>query len=81
MAARVQRRHVVLFLSGLLAGASVEWAASDAVALPLLGSAPGIAVGGLGLAVAAVGYYQYSCMGKGSCGCTGDCTGSCSVDH
>lgn len=73
-------RHVAMLLAGLLGGASVEWVTSDTVALPLVGSAPGVAVGGAGLAVAAVSYYQFSCMGSGDCGCAGDCNGSCDVD-
>lgn len=77
--ARLSPRFVLLLFAGALAGASTQWLVRDTVAVPLLGSAPGVAVGGAGLLVAGVAYYQYGCLGS-RCGCSGSCDGSCEVD-
>jgi len=68
--------NAVMLLLGLLAGASIGFLGTDAVAIPFVGSVPGLAVGAAGLAVAAVVFRRVG----GGCGCSGDCGDSCSYD-
>jgi len=70
------QNNAVMLLLGVLTGASIALLGNDAVAVPVLGSVPGLLVGGVGLAVAAVVYRR---TGSG-CGCDGDCGDSCSYD-
>jgi hypothetical protein len=65
-----------MLLLGVLTGASIALIGNGAVAVPLVGTVPGPAVGVAGLAVAAVVYRR---TGSG-CGCDGDCGDSCSYD-
>ena len=76
--ARLAPRFVLMLAVGVLGGASTQWLARDSVALPLVGTAPGAVVGGAGLLVAGIAYYQYGCLGA-DCGCSGSCDGSCDV--
>lgn len=75
-------RALVTAFAGVLAGASVVVLGKDAVVVPLIGAVPGIAVGGVGLAVAFAAYQQWSSCncGEGDCGCTDECADSCSYD-
>jgi len=68
--------NAVMLLLGVLTGASIGLFGTDAVAIPFVGSVPGLAVGGAGLAVAAVVFRRVG----GGCGCSGDCGDSCSYD-
>ena len=76
-------RNLVLVITGMLAGYSVAVLGTDTVAVPLVGSLPGTAVGVVGLVVALTVYRQWGGCGCGNaeCGCSGECGDSCSYDR
>lgn len=83
--AAVSARLAAMVLVGVLAGYSVAALGKDAVALPVVGDAPGLAVGAVGLAVAAVAFRRIGSCGECGCRTVGlsggcNCEDSCSVD-
>ncbi|MFT4947323.1 MAG: hypothetical protein ACI8TL_001565 [Natronomonas sp.] len=73
--------NLAMLLAGVLAGYSIGVLGRETVALPLIGSAPGLAVGSVGLLAAVVVYRQWGCCTGGSaeCDCSGECGDSRSV--
>lgn len=66
---------LVKFIAALVVGLSVGTMVKlEPVALPVLGSVPGLAVGGVGLLVGAVLYVRGpKLLGASGCGCGADC--------
>ncbi|WP_336326599.1 hypothetical protein [Halovenus sp. HT40] len=75
-------RFLVMLLAGIVAGYSLS-ILGDTVVVPVIGSVPGAAVSGLGIAVSLATINRTSCCdqcGEWSCDCPGDCEESCSVE-
>lgn len=76
-------RNLVMLLAGILAGAGIAMVGQDTVVLPFIGASSGVLVGGVSLLLGLVVYWRGSCRGdcaSAGCGCSGQCTDSCSYN-